>query len=64
MDENIDDLRPVTEGRRNVPLEALRVYAQLRANTTGQIEYIRTEDGVIEIHPHPSAFKLYKGETQ
>lgn len=54
--------RPLTEGRRNFPLEALKVYAQLRANTTGKTEYIRTEDGILEIHPHPAAYRAYRGK--
>lgn len=54
--------RPVTNGRRNFPLAALIIYAQNRANTTGQTEYIDTEDGVLEIYPHPVVMKAYRGE--
>jgi len=56
-----DEPRPITDGTRNIPLEALKVYAQLRANSTGQVEYIKTQDGIIEIHPHPSAYQAYRG---
>ena len=57
-----DKPRPLTEGRRNFPLAALVIYAQNRANTTGQTEYIETDDGILEIHPHPSIHRAYRGE--
>lgn len=53
--------RPLTYGKRNIPLAALVVYAQNRANTTGQIEYIETDDGIVEVHPHPTVHKAYRG---
>lgn len=53
--------RPLTDGKRNIPLAALVVYAQNRANTTGQTEYIETADGIVEVHPHPTVHKAYRG---
>jgi len=53
--------RPLTDGKRNIPLAALVVYAQNRANTTGQTEFIETENGIVEVHPHPVVHKAYRG---
>ena len=53
--------RPITDGKRNFPLAALMIYAQNRANTTGKTEYIDTEDGIIEVHPHPTIHRAYRG---
>lgn len=57
-----DDKRPLTLGKRNFPLSALIIYAQNKANQTGKVEYIDTEDGIIEVHPHPARLKAYRGE--
>lgn len=53
---------PITYGKRNFPVSALIIYAQNRANQTGQVEYIDTDDGIIEVHPHPATLKAYRGE--
>jgi hypothetical protein len=59
--EMTEQPRPITHGRRSFPVSALVIYAQNRANQTGRIEYIDTEDGIIEVHPHPVTTKAYRG---